>query len=700
MADTRPAPRLLLGASLLLWGGITGRPLIGLIIAVAVEAAHWTRTRWEFGNPAYLRAWQVAILLLVLTVGVVWLDSSAISALPNAMTWLPVILFPLQFVQSYGIRRSMSLANLSLFLRKRREHSRKHGLPFRDIRFCFDHVYFCSVLISASLGQHSRSAFLFVASVVLVIWWFIPRLSGKRMKPVSAGLMLLTAVGGGYAGEKILDYAYERLLIGRYQLGSLEYSRHTRTAIGDLGEIKQSPEIQWRLIPRHGELPRLLRVSSYNNYLNTYWSTKLPKRVGEEDSEPLEFQELQSVGIEDPFRITAQNADTTTATSPAFPQFTVRGGTPRKDLFPLPANAGSMVLPAQNIEINAFGSLRVDPQHPVADALILWGDPMDTALPPWSDPGDPDRESPDLQIPNNEEPAIRRFVDQLGIRDLPLKEKVAVLRGHFAREFTYTRYLSLPDPKAQDEYERANFISLFLEETKRGHCEYFATATVFLLRECGVPTRYATGFAVVERDPDSGEALLRGTHGHAWCTAWDEARQTWIDVDLTPPDWSGTETPYMPAWQGLLDRWQILRDNILVWRSQPGNMAIAIVIVCLPLVAGAALAARRLWRSKRQVGPYRDRKAAKAALALSPLGLLEKPATKHLGERPLGTPLSRWLLDVRPALASTDQLDEAIEIHRRLRFDPTADADSLRSRLESLVAPLRRELKRVPRRQA
>ncbi len=684
-----PAPRLLLGATLLLWGGITGRPLIGLALALVVEAAHWTRIRWDFGDPAYLRAWQASILLLLVVTGLVWLDGSALSALPRTMTWLPVVMLPLQFVQSYGMHRSMSLANLSLFLRKRRAYAKRHGLPFRDVRFCFDHVFFPGTVISASLGEHARSPVFFPALLVLAAVAFLPRLKSR----VAAAVMLALAAAGGYGGERLLDWAYRSFVLGSYDPSYLTYSRQTRTAIGELGEIKQSPAIQWRLIPRQGDLPRLLRVASYNSYLNTYWSAKLPPRKETGESEVIDFETLESFGVEDPFWITAQDVPAEEATHDALPRFTMRGATPRKALFPIPGNCGSLVLPNQDIEINPFGTLRVDPRHPVADALVLWGDPMGIARPPWTDPRSPDKPAPDLRVPEDERAAVARVVDELGLRGLPLAEQIVRLRGWFLDHFTYTRYLADPRPDHDDERDR--FVSIFLEETKRGHCEYFATATAFILREAGVPTRYATGFAVVERDRKSGEALVRGTHGHAWCLAWDAKRSKWIDVDLTPPDWTGAESPRMPAWQGLLDRWQILRDNILVWRSQPGNLAIALGLILLPLLAGALLIGRRLWRSKRRIGRRRSRADLRAELALSPLGALEKPATRLLGERPLAVPLARWLRPLRTRLDESGTLDEALALHQRLRFDPRADETSLRQQLETMIPPLKDQLRRV-----
>ncbi|MBT8330725.1 MAG: transglutaminase-like domain-containing protein, partial [Deltaproteobacteria bacterium] len=39
-------------------------------------------------------------------------------------------------------------------------------------------------------------------------------------------------------------------------------------------------------------------------------------------------------------------------------------------------------------------------------------------------------------------------------------------------------------------------IENFLTRSRSGHCEYFATATVLLLRQAGIPARYARGYSV------------------------------------------------------------------------------------------------------------------------------------------------------------------------------------------------------------
>ena len=82
-----------------------------------------------------------------------------------------------------------------------------------------------------------------------------------------------------------------------------------------------------------------------------------------------------------------------------------------------------------------------------------------------------------------------------GVSDLEqgdLSEKIARLRIFFLHEFEYARYLSIHPANRFSPYRHSgNAISRFLLEGRRGHCEYFASATTLLLREAGVPARYS-----------------------------------------------------------------------------------------------------------------------------------------------------------------------------------------------------------------
>ncbi|GAA5482008.1 transglutaminase-like domain-containing protein [Haloferula sargassicola] len=699
MAPSTPPPRLLIGAALLLWGAMGGHPVIGLVLALVVEASHWTAVRWKFGHLALQRAWQLSVLLLLLTALLIWISGERYDALPRAFRWLPVVLLPLQFVQNYGMHRTISLTAFSHFLRKKREHARRYGLPFREIRFSFGNTYFLAVLIAASLGENADSAVFYPAAVLLLLGLLLaPLLKRPRRDLIGPLLVLPVAIFAGLKSESIINDLIVRYANSRTRsIGG--FSQENQTRIGGLEGVKMSPAIRWRLIPRHGPLPRLLRVASYNYYVNTRWSAiQPPDATGDAGFNELgAYAADPNVLLEDSYRITGRTGDEGYLDGPAasestLPRCILRGELESgPTLLPLPGDAASIIQAAQNLEINDLGTLRIEPRHPVADALILTRRGTTTARGPWELPESDLTLAPSLEVPRPEQPALRAVVRKLGLDDLPLQEKIDRLRAWFLEDFTYARYGSIPLPPLAEG--RSKFITDFLFKLQSGHCEYFATATALILREAGVPTRYASGFAVIERDA-KGVALLRGIHAHAWALAWDAERQVWVDVDLTPPDWTGLETPRVPAWQPWLDRLQILRDNFLVWRTKPGHLALVIGLIAVPLLGGGWFIARRLWISRQNVGRHRDGHLRFTRTA-SPLERLEKAAAKHLGQRPDSVPLAYWLAALRASLSEPADLDRALVLHRQLRFDPHSDPAPLQAELDQLAHRLRPQIRAI-----
>ena len=66
-----------------------------------------------------------------------------------------------------------------------------------------------------------------------------------------------------------------------------------------------------------------------------------------------------------------------------------------------------------------------------------------------------------------------------------------------------------------------------------GHCEYFATALVLMLRSKGIPCRLVTGFAGGEWNEAAGRLTMRSRHAHAWVEVLDPTIG-WYLVDATP----------------------------------------------------------------------------------------------------------------------------------------------------------------------
>lgn len=75
----------------------------------------------------------------------------------------------------------------------------------------------------------------------------------------------------------------------------------------------------------------------------------------------------------------------------------------------------------------------------------------------------------------------------------------------------------------------------FLFVYKSGHCEFFASAMVLMLRSQGIPARFVTGFLGAELNPIEDYYVVRQQNAHAWVEAYTESRG-WRVYDPTPPD--------------------------------------------------------------------------------------------------------------------------------------------------------------------
>ncbi len=81
---------------------------------------------------------------------------------------------------------------------------------------------------------------------------------------------------------------------------------------------------------------------------------------------------------------------------------------------------------------------------------------------------------------------------------------------------------------------RRTKLQTFIEDRKAAHCEYFAAASVLLLRSQAIPARLSTGYLVYELDNDEEDFAARKRNAHAWAEAYDATANRWRVVESTP----------------------------------------------------------------------------------------------------------------------------------------------------------------------
>lgn len=106
------------------------------------------------------------------------------------------------------------------------------------------------------------------------------------------------------------------------------------------------------------------------------------------------------------------------------------------------------------------------------------------------------------------------------------QDRAQNILSHFS-DFRYTLEMENDPDKSALEH--------FLFQRKAGHCEYFASAMVILLRSAGVPARLVNGFVGVEWNELGNYLIVRQQHAHSWVEAFIPGKG-WTVYDPTPPD--------------------------------------------------------------------------------------------------------------------------------------------------------------------
>lgn len=111
-------------------------------------------------------------------------------------------------------------------------------------------------------------------------------------------------------------------------------------------------------------------------------------------------------------------------------------------------------------------------------------------------------------------------------------EKALQLESYLKNNFNYTLDISFSN--------REDHLLYFLTQSRAGHCEYFATSMVMLLRSIGISSRIVNGYLTDEWNPGQGRFIVRQEHAHSWVEAQIGPDNRWITFDPTPENGIGS----------------------------------------------------------------------------------------------------------------------------------------------------------------
>lgn len=664
-SSTLVPPRLLAGVTLLYWGAMTGEAFIALIIAVLLEGKNWVKWSWEFDNAAYVKAFQVSLGLLGLVLLLVWLDEINQNSLYQVMKWFPLCFLPVELAQRYGKNDQMNLNTFFYFSRQRMRQDMKEGRAINPHKINTGYPYIFIVIVVASCSSR-MDIFVHVAMLTLmtavILAVSVKRGLGWKRLIWALPMMLLIAVW--FQSETAAIYKSYAARGSAYKDPSQGESNPHRSNLGQLGDVKQSPGIQWRMWGE--DVPKYLRLNNYNKHHGSVWTYDYKSDSNNFDDMEEAFESGGGIefGGDDSglYVFKAEHEKIYQDKNVMKTSLTLRGkgqSDTKESIVPsvqgmvaIGEMAGGNVIPA----VHPLGVLKLVNRKASIDYRI------------WSVNGNlqdsPPDEALDLAIHKSCYKAVTELSKEMQLSSYTSsRDKVETIRNFFMDEFTYALHFEMP----KLSYDESQIVH-FMEDGRRGHCEYFATTAALLLRQQGIPARYCIGYVVREKDADTW--IMRGTHAHAWCSAWIDGK--WQIVDLTPPDWlslegENNETAFM---QSFKDWFQNMKQDFSIWRSDESNKSLLNLVMWILGIVLLLWFSYRLFKVRTKL-PQNDSPASLSLYDVpEEFEFIEAQLSKLIGVRSVAQTYRNWISSSQSKMDVVvyTKLNDLVTLHEQSRF--------------------------------
>ncbi len=721
--------------SLLFWGYQTGAWALATLMIIALELRGVINHRWRI-------SWNFLKIIHILS-GILWIIS--IIYLPTTSP------FPLEYAAKYQILRCLPIAFFPLILLQTycvnfsalyRDILRDYLGTRQKINFCYLYFPICLLSASATGGYHLT----FLTTTVILVTLLLDSLrtpkankkSSKRFNhKIFYSLIGLSLIASILATNKlnslqikfdlqvpslvsnlvqdIASYPFKEkiqnaddphsdmLSVERIQGGPASSETNDQlfspithqdpvnsfdpeknlTQIGQSGSIELSNAVLFRIDSNPDKksnnplpaTPLRIREATYNQYTKGTWN-----------AEGAEFVPQSSHLNQEYWRFGPQTPKTKT----------VRISTqlPKKNgILKLPMGTSVIEqLAGHSIQLNQYGTVDVQGKPGELSYTVRFDETQSLDSPPTQ---------VEMEVSETEQPTLQKILRTLDLEGKSDAEIVEIISNFFTEDFQYS--LELP----QSEGDMAP-ISNFLLQHRSGHCEYFASATSLLLREAGIPTRYAVGYSVHEYNALEQQYIVRARDAHAWVLAY--VNGSWVTVDTTPGGGisqstdltSGQRTlPEQSTSPSLQENITSLQKNIssvlssLISQSSndlgsilllAGGIVLIVAIAVLPLLV-------LVWKLVRKFHHQRSQGASPSSSPLSSKAaepdfyMIERRLEGWGLKRKSSEPLIQWISRLEKTLptAQMNQLRQIIDLHHRARFDPIGISLEDRAMFNTLI---------------
>jgi transglutaminase-like putative cysteine protease len=621
-------PRYLGGASTLFWGFQLELYWFAIPMCILLEARYFLNRRWALKKTDFYRVADLTAIGLVGMVIFLFMNAREYHFITTLIAWFPILLFPLVIVMAYSTTPRMSLDVLFYSLRRQRE-------PVQQ-SWDMDYVFLGTCLLAAGLNREG-SYYFAVVSIIIIFALF--QLRSSRF-PISVFVLSLsiafvsaTAMHTAMRGTHLAIKEKTQQWIADWISQRTDPMKH-RTRIGQVGQLKLSDSIDFRIEPASGtpDFPRLLREASYNTPTSTHW----------------ELFDIGFKGVEhaDDFRWTFTENPTE-----LYPKAKIYIEFDRdRSLVPVPSDVVEIHdLPATAVNQSIYGTIQGTGLVPAPHYGVRYNGENTLG-------GEPS--STDLRIPKEH----REMLADIPITSMSARAAIDYTQDYFS-DFRYTLYQPRPPDSKNDSKNTS--LSHFMLESRAGHCEYFASATALMLRHLGVHARYVVGYSIQEWNENLQMYVVRKRHAHAWVEAYVDNQ--WVVVDTTPSQWLTIEENESSIIQPL---WDFFSNNQFLFQRWWNDQKIEDYETEL-YILGFLLVLFLIWRisTSEQVIIEASGGGSTNAWILpgaeSPFFKVESFLTGKGYRRGQGELMAPWLVRIqRPELLPL------LPTHNRWRFDP------------------------------
>jgi hypothetical protein len=654
---------------LLFWGWQTDFLVPAVLMAVILEGARWLKTRWEFSEDDFSRIWTFCTLVLLGVAVYAFTTNNgpadilslfqnpsmsaqrgaAAAGARTAATlfrWLPMIFFLFVAAQALSYREGIPLEAISFFLKWRRKRARKLGRPLppsRTVNVSYPYFAVCSFAASSRARDDSSFFWGLCGLMAWALWSWRPRRFALGWWAVVFGV----AIGLGFLGQRGASQVQRYLEgfntqwlsgLGQRSLSPLR----SQTALGRIGRLKTSARIVVRVESPPGDPPpALLREAAYRMYKNQTWY----------ENSRNQFENVQQSSTPGTWVLVGGKTNVSSVNIACYLDH-------GQGLLPLPETCGRL----ENLSVFVLSKDKAGAVLANGPGLVVFDACYGPGL---SDDAPPTAE--DTEVPPPESAALERVLGGLQLSAHAGDQQARqALNRFFQNQFSYSMW---QEPRKFGDPEETP-LSRFLLRTHRGHCEYFATATVLLMRKLGVPARYAVGYAVHEGA--NGKYVVRQRDAHAWCMVWNERASTWQDFDTTPASWIQAESQNPSPLQAVLDALSRIAFEFSKFRWGQSHLRNYFLWALVPVLG--LLLYQIVFRSQRKklAGKGSNAQMTRPGLDSEFYEVERKLARRGITRSP-GEPLYGWLARASddPGVAEMKApLEQLLRLHYRYRFDP------------------------------